>query len=318
MKIKGKKIFITGGAGFIASHFIDRVIASNEVIIFDNLHRNALQYTDLAKHKNLKFIKGDILDVNTLENSLHDIDIFIHMAAIAGVNSIVKRPSTTLRINLIGSYNALNACKKKNIGRFINFSTSEVYGPNVYGAVEDGMTTLGAVGKPRWTYAMSKLASEFLGYSFFKEDGIKFTSIRPFNVYGPRQVGEGAMHNFILKAIKNEQIIIYKPGTQVRSWCYIDDLINGMIKVIENDRSIGEIFNIGNPQATSTTLRTAETIIRLAKSKSRLKFENFEYPEIEIRVPNVEKAERILGFKAIVGFEEGIKRTIEWYKKNLK
>ena len=314
MKLKGKKIFITGGAGFIASHIIERIVDDNEVVIFDTLHRNALQYTGFKDHKNLKLVKGDVLDTDSLEKSMDNSDIVIHMAAIAGVPTVVSKPSTTLKINLLGSYNALEACRKNNIKRFIVFSTSEVYGPDVYQADESGMTTLGPIGKPRWVYAMSKLASEFLADSYNREYGIKFTSVRPFNVYGPRQIGEGAIHNFITKAIKNDPLTVHEPGSQIRSWCYIDDMTDALESIFTNKNAEGEVFNIGNPKATSTTLQTAETIIRLASSKSKIEFKELKYPEVNTRVPSIDKAKRILGFVPKVSLEEGIKRTIEWYK----
>ena len=316
MKLKGKRIFITGGAGFIGSHLADRLIEQNEIIIFDNLHRNALKYSGIGRHKNLKLVKGDVLDNDALEKSIDNSDIVIHMAAIAGVKTAVEMPTTTLKINLIGTYNILELCRKKDISRFIMFSTSEVYGPHIYEADEAGMTTLGPIGKPRWVYAMSKLASEFLSYGYYKEYGIKFTSVRPFNVYGPRQIGEGAIHNFIAKAVKNEPIQVHKPGTQVRSWCYVDDMVDAMAKILENSKSEGEVFNIGNPQATSTTLQTAKAVIQISKSKSRIELIDFKHPEVDIRVPSIEKARRILGFEPKVSFEEGISKTIEWYRRH--
>lgn len=316
MKLKGKRIFITGGAGFIGSHLTERIINNNEIVIFDNLHRDALKYTKFKNNKNLRFIKGDVLDNRALEKGTDNIDIVIHMAAIAGVSTVISKPTTTLKINLFGTYNLLELCRKKNINRFITFSTSEVYGPKIYQADEAGMTTLGPIGKPRWVYAMSKLASEFLADSYQREHGIKFTSVRPFNVYGPRQIGEGAIHHFILRALKKEPLIVHKPGSQIRSWCYIDDMTDALELVLTNNKSEGEIFNIGNPQATSTTLQTAQTVIRLANSNSKIEFKELKYPEVDIRVPSIEKAKRILGFEPKVSFEGGITKTIEWYKNH--
>lgn len=314
MKINGKKIFITGGAGFIGSFLVDRLVENNEVVVFDNLSRNALKFSQNYKHKNLKIVKGDILNSEELEDSINNSNIVVHMASIAGVGNVIGAPTKTLKVNLIGSYNLLELCKDNGIKRFIIFSTSEVYGPNTYMANESGMTTLGALGKPRWVYAMSKLASEFLAESYQKEFKIKFTSVRPFNVYGPRQIGEGAIHNFIVKAIKNEPLAVHEPGSQVRSWCYIDDMINALEEILSNKKSEGEVFNIGNPVATSTTIQTAETVIRIAKSQSKIEFKELKYPEVNIRVPSIDKAKKILGFSPKVGLEEGIKKTIEWYK----
>ena len=316
MKLEGKSIFITGGAGFIGSHLTERIIDDNEITIFDNLHRDALKYRKFKDHKNLRFVKGDVLDNESLEKSMDNIDIVIHMASIAGVSTVISKPTTTLKINLMGTQNLLELCKKKGIDRFITFSTSEVYGPRVYQADEAGLTTLGPIGQPRWVYAMSKLASEFLAEAYHREHGIKFTSVRPFNIYGPRQIGEGAIHHFILKALKNEPLIVHEPGSQVRSWCYIDDMADALDLILSNPESQGEVFNIGDPHATSTILQTAETVIRLAGSNSKIEFKEIKYPEVDIRVPNIEKAKRILNFKPKVSFEEGIKNTIEWYKNS--
>lgn len=318
MKLKGKRIFITGGAGFIGSHLTERIIDDNEITIFDNLHRDALKYTKFKDHENLRFIKGDVLDKETLEKSMDNIDIVIHMASIAGVSTVVGKPTTTLKVNLLGAYNLLELCKKKSINRYISFSTSEVYGPHIYEADEAGMTTLGPIGKPRWMYAMSKLAAEFLADSYHREHDINFTSVRPFNIYGPRQIGESAIHNFIEKAVKDEPIIVHEPGSQIRSWCHIADMVDALELVLTNQKSENEVFNIGNPQATSTTLQTAKTIIRLANSNSEIEFKELKYPEVDIRVPGIEKAKRILGFEPKVSFEEGITQTIEWYKKTVK
>jgi nucleoside-diphosphate-sugar epimerase len=315
MKLAGKKVFVTGGAGFIGSHLAERIIEKNKVVIFDNLHRDALKHTLLTEHKNLCFVRGDVLDKGALQKSAEGADIVIHMASIAGVGTVVSKPTTTLNVNFFGTHNLLEVCRKKDISRFITFSTSEVYGPRIYKAEESGMTTLGPIGKPRWVYAMSKLASEFLAESYHRQYGIRFTSVRPFNVYGPRQIGEGAIHNFIVKAIKNEPLTIYKPGSQIRSWCYITDMIDALEAILTTKKAEGEVFNIGNPQATSTILQTAETVIRLANSKSKIRFEELKYPEVDVRIPGIEKAAKLLGFEPKVSLEEGIKRTIGWYKK---
>jgi nucleoside-diphosphate-sugar epimerase len=316
--ITGKRIFITGGAGFIGSWFIEKVIDTNKVIVYDNGHRNALKFTGLDRHPNLVFVKGDILDRDKLVQSIpEDCDYVFHMAAIAGVPTVVKHPMTTLRVNLIGTINCLEAIKTcKNLKRLVFFSTSEVYGPFIFKADEMGMTTQGPIGEPRWIYAVSKLASEHILYSYYVEYGVPVVSIRPFNIYGPRQVGEGAVHHFANSAIENSDIEVHSDGSAIRSWCYVEDMVDAMMRVVSQDVAIGQVFNIGNPYATSTILELARKIVFLSGSKSEIRFKTISYPDVEMRVPSIEKAKKLLGYKPRVDYEEGLKRTIDWYRAN--
>ncbi|MDZ7261426.1 MAG: SDR family oxidoreductase, partial [candidate division KSB1 bacterium] len=184
----------------------------------------------LLEHRNFRYIDGDILDLSKLRKAMQDVDIVIHLASIAGVGMVVAHPVLTLKINLIGSYHVLECVRElKKVERYIDFSTSEVYGPHVYKADEDGMTTQGPIGQPRWIYAVGKLASEHLSHSYYREYGIPCVSIRPFNVYGPRQQGEGAVHHFVKNAILNQDLIVHDDGNQVRSWIYIDDFVEGVL-----------------------------------------------------------------------------------------
>mgnify|MGYP001561858713 CR=1 FL=1 len=314
--LKNKRIFITGGAGFIGSHLVEQLIDNNEIVVYDTLHRNALlAYTDLKSHKNLTFVQGDVLDAQMLAKNMKGSDIVVHLASMAGVATIQKNPTRTLNINIFGTKNILEECRKQGINRFISYSTSEVYGPHIYQAKEDGMTTLGALGEPRWFYAMSKLSAEFLAYGYHLEHGIKFTSVRPFNIYGPRQIGVGAVHNFVVNAIKNEPLIVHTPGSQIRSWCYVSDIVDATLSILERKKAEGEVFNIGDPLSTSTNIQTAETIIRLTKSKSKIIFQEIKSPDVHIRVPNIDKAKKLLDFEPKVHFEEGLQKTIEWYSK---
>ncbi|MFQ5672478.1 MAG: NAD-dependent epimerase/dehydratase family protein [Nitrospinales bacterium] len=317
--ITGSTFFITGGAGFIGSWIIEQVIENNQVVVYDNCHRNALQYTPFMNHSNLKFIKGDILRVEELQAALPaKCDYVIHLAGIAGVPTVVKHPALTLQVNLIGTYNILNLLPGRDIKRFIDFSTSEVYGPHVFRASEDGMTTQGPLSQPRWVYAVSKLASEYLTHSYYREHGLPIITIRPFNVYGPRQVGEGAIHHFILRAIKNENVIVHGNGDSIRSWCYVSDIVDAVLAVCENDNAVGEHFNIGNPQATGTTLELAKKIINLSESRSKIELREIDYPDVEVRVPSITKAKKLFGYEPKIDYETGIRKTIEWYRGKLK
>jgi len=313
--IKNKKILITGGAGFIASHLIERLINDNKVIIYDNLLRNAFQYTGLDKHTNLKFIKGDVLDFESLNKTMEGVDICVHAAAVAGIFSVGKNATLTMKVNFIGTYHALESAVKNNVKRFIDFSTSEVYGPFVYKGKETDFTTLGPVGEKRWVYAISKLAGEHFAHTYEEEYGIEVVTVRPFNVYGPRQMGEGAIQQMITRALKNEDITVFNDGTQIRSWCYVTDFIDALYNAMHIKNAGNHIFNIGNPQATITVLGLAEKIISLTKSKSKIVFKAHPGPEVEMRVPDISKSCSLLGFRPKVSLDEGLSSSIEWYKK---
>lgn len=312
--IKGKKIFISGGAGFIASHLIERLRDDNRIVIYDNFTRNAFKFIEHHKHKNVKVIHADILNAKLLNKAVKGSSIFIHCAAIAGIYSVGKRTSHTIRVNFLGTSNILEAIKKLKVERFVDFSTSEVYGPFIYKGTENDLTTQGPVNENRWAYAVSKLASEYITHSYYQEYGIPAVMVRPFNVYGPRQVGEGAIHKIVYQALSNQDITLYNDGTQIRAWCYVEDFVEGIIAALKSARAVGNTFNIGNPQGAVTNFKLAKTIIRLTQSRSRIIFKPHPGPEVQVRVPSVDKARKLLGFKPKVGLEEGLLKTIEWYK----
>lgn len=316
MSIERKKILITGGAGFIGSHLAESLAKENKVIIYDNFHRDALKYTSILRHPNLKIVRGDIMDQKLLFKTVDNCDIILHLAAIAGIDNVAISPLETLEVNLMGTYNLLKAIngRKKNINKFIFLSTSEVYGPFVPQAKEDGMTTQGQVKEQRWAYSTSKIASEHWVYAYYKKYRLPAVIIRPFNVYGPRQVGEGAIHNFIVKATLNQPLEIYSTGEEVRSWCFIEDFVNGVIRALKTEKSIGQIYNIGNPEATLTVLELAKLVIKIAHSKSKIIFNKRNYPDVQLRIPSVSLAKKELKFVPKFDLEVGLKKTIDWYK----
>lgn len=317
--VKGKRIFITGGAGFISTTLIAQIINNNSVVVYDNYHRNTLGKSPYANHKNLQILKGDVLDYDQVEQGMSGSDIVIHAAAIAGIDTVIKRPTHTMRVNMIGTANVLEAARVNKVqDRLIDFSTSEVFGSFAYKSEETSQTVAGSAGEARWTYAVSKLAGEHLAIAYYNEFGLPVTCIRPFNVYGPGQTGEGALQIFIKRALVNEDIFIHGDGTQIRAWCFVDDFVKGLLLCMECEKAVGESFNIGNPRAILTTYGLAETVIRVLNSKSKIVFKPPLSADIELRIPSVEKAEKLLGFKAKVDLEEGIKKTAVFYKGELE
>lgn len=316
--ITNKRILITGGAGFIGTSLAERLKADNELVLFDNFHRDALTGTPLADHSNISVVKGDVLDREALFDAVKGMDMVVHMASIAGVDTVMKRPVKTMRVSLLGTINALDACLEAGkVERFIDFSTSEVFGRYAYNVTEGDVAQLGAVGEARWTYAVSKLATEHLALNYYKEFGLPALSIRPFNIYGPSQVGEGAVHHFIVRALKGEPLTVHNDGSQIRSWCYISDIIDGICVALARDEAVGHAFNIGNPRATITIYNLAALIVRLAGTRSPVTSIPWDFPDVELRIPNINKARELLAFEPKVDLEEGLEKTIEWYAGKL-
>lgn len=316
--MKNKNIFITGGAGFIASALIEKLIDENRVTVYDNFTRDTLSRSSFGQHPNLNIVKGDVLDYQALETAMKGADIVIHAAAILGIDNVVQNPVLTMRVNMLGAANCLEAARVNGIkDRYIDFSTSEVFGPMAFRVHEDMQTIAGSAGEGRWTYAVSKMAGEHMAHAYFKQFKLPVVTVRPFNVYGPGQTMEGAMHMFIKKALQNEDITIHGDGAQIRAWCYVDDFIDCLLRCIENPAAVGHSFNIGNARAVITILGLAQTVCRALGSTSKINHVPPLSADIAIRIPSVDKAEEILGFKAKVDLEDGIRLTADWMRDQL-
>lgn len=316
--MKNKNIFITGGAGFIANTLIRSLIEENKITVYDNFTRDTLTGSGYTSHPNITVVKGDVLDYPSLEKAMKGADVVVHAAAIAGIDTVVKDPVNTMRVNMLGTANALQAAMVNGVkDRVVDFSTSEVFGPMAFRVSEEMQTVSGSAGEGRWTYAVSKLAGEHLAHAYYNQYKLPVVTVRPFNVYGPGQTGEGAIQIFIKKALLNEDITIHGDGAQIRAWCYVDDFVDCLFRCIENPNAIGHSFNIGNARAVITILGLAQTVCRVLKSDSKINFVPPLSADIAVRIPSVDKSEEILGFKAKTDLEEGILNTAEWMKKTM-
>jgi dTDP-glucose 4,6-dehydratase len=319
LNIKNKRVLLTGGAGFIGSTLASKLQKDNEILIYDNFHRDSLSGKKLGS-KNIKVVQGDVLDLPKLKETAEGFkpQVVVHLAAIAGIDTVILNPIHTMEVNMVGTLNLLKSLEKysSKLERVLDFSTSEVLGAYAYKSTEKSSTNFAPVGEARWTYSISKVAGEHLVHSYYKVKGYPCVTIRPFNIYGPGQVGEGAIQIFIKNAVKNKDIFIHGDGDQIRSWCYIDDMLQGIELCLTKKKAIGEIFNIGNPKGTVTITSLAEKILTLCKTKSKIKYIPKNYVDVELRIPSIVKATELLGFVPKVDLNEGIKRTFEWYKKN--
>src|SRR5215467_10568035 len=306
--LDGKRILITGGAGFIATTLARELVDRNEIVAIDNLHRDALSGTDLAGHPNFTLHQADVLDGVRLAELARGATHFVHCAAIAGVETVLESPVRTMRVNVIGTYNALEAAlaTADTLERFVDFSTSEVFGTHAYNVSEGQVSTIGSVGEARWTYAVSKLAGEHMAHAYHRELGLPTVSVRPFNVYGPGQIGGGAIRAFIEAALAGRDLTIHGDGSQIRAWCYVDDMVEGLLLALEHPNAVGESFNIGNARSAVTIFDLARRIKALSACQGELVFQPLHYLDVELRIPNVDKARALLGFEAHVELDEGL------------
>src|SRR6266705_1524253 len=274
MALSGKRIFVTGGAGFIGTTLARRLVDANEIVALDNLHRDALTGTDLAEHPNFSFHQADVLDADAVRETAMGATHVVPCAAIAGVDTVLESPVRTMRVNVIGTYNVLEAAvaTQDTVERVIDFSTSEVFGTHAFNVSEGHVSTIGSVGEARWTYAVSKLAGEHMAHAYHDELGLPTVTVHPFNIYGPGQIGGGAIRAFIEAALAGRDLTIHGDGSQVRAWCYVDDMVDSLLLCLERDEAIGQTLN-------------------------------------------VEKAREVLGFEAKVDLDEGLARTIAWYRE---
>src|SRR6478609_767779 len=315
--LEGKRIFITGGAGFIGTTLARELVDHNSVIAFDNLHRDALAGTDLADHPNYELIEGDVLDSEALTDAAQGATHFVHCAAIAGVDTVLASPVRTMRVNVIGTYNALEAAVATldTLERFIDFSTSEVFGTHAFRVEEGQVSTIGSVGEARWTYAVSKLAGEHMAHAYHDELGLPTVTVHPFNVYGPGQIGGGAIRAFIEAALAERDLTIHGDGSQIRAWTYVTDMVAGVLLCLEHPDAVGQAFNIGNPRAAVTIFDLAQRIKRISGARGEIVFQPLHYADVELRIPNVKKAREVLGWEPAVELDEGLEKTIAWYRE---
>ena len=317
MALSGKRILITGGAGFIGTTLARQLSADNEVVLYDNLHRNALAGTDLEGE--VELIQGDVLDADALGAAIKGRTHLVHAAGIAGVDTVLGSPVTTMRVNVIGTYNALEAAlvNLDTIERVVEFSTSEVFGQHAFNVSEGQVTTIGSVGEARWTYAVSKLAGEHMSHAYHSELGLPTVSVRPFNVYGPGQIGGGAIRAFIEAALAERDLTIHGDGSQIRAWLFVDDMVECLLLCLERPEAVGQSFNVGNARSAVTIFDLAQRVKRLTGCPGEIRFEPLNYVDVELRIPNADKARELLGFDAAVELDDGLARTIAWYRERL-
>jgi UDP-glucose 4-epimerase len=308
------KYLITGGAGFIGSHLVEKLIArSDQVIVFDNLSTGSAINLSGIKEK-LTFQEGNILNKLVIDKLVSESDYVVHLAAALGVLNIVNKPLESLKTNLQGSEVVLEACDKYRKPVLIA-STSEIYGKNDKVPLnEEDDRIIGHPLKSRWSYSEAKAVDESLAYFYFLENKLPIRIVRFFNTVGPRQVGHYGMvvPRFVSAALKNEPLSVYGSGDQIRCFCHVDDAVRALLLVMDSDKAVGEVFNVGNNQQISI-MELAKKVIEFTGSSSTIEKIAYEkaYPEgfedMQRRVPDISKIKQVLGWEPKINLDLIIK-----------
>jgi UDP-glucose 4-epimerase len=317
---KQNRVLITGGAGFIGSHLAEKLVAmGDKVFVLDNLSTGSLHnIKHLLSSKNFVFKKGSVLNGPLVRKMAEMADEVYHLAAAVGVKTVMEKPLESWIVNIRGTEIVLEACNERKIPVLLA-STSEVYGKNTklpFG--EDDDRVYGPVKNYRWGYAFSKGVDEFLGLAYFREKGVPVRVVRFFNTIGPRQSGEYGMvvPRFVGQALRGEPLTVYGTGRQTRSFGYVGDAVEAIIKIMSHPKSAGEVYNVGSDEEISINA-LAKKVLKLTGSKSRIvrmpynKVFSDGFEDMQRRRPDISKIKKLIGYKPKHTLEESIKTIIK-------
>ncbi|MEI9478568.1 MAG: UDP-glucuronic acid decarboxylase family protein [Deltaproteobacteria bacterium] len=310
-----ERTLITGGAGFLGSHLCDFFVGlGHEVICMDNLIKgeNIENIAHLIGHQRFKFIKYDVTEYLYVEGR---IDSILHFASLASPKDYLDYPIQTLKVGSLGTHKALGLAKEKK-ARFLLASTSEVYGdPKEHPQSESYPGNVDSIA-PRGVYDEAKRFAEAITMAYHRTHGVATRIARIFNTYGPRMRPDDgrALPNFMVQALRGEEITVYGDGGQTRSFCYVNDLIDGIQRLLFSNEA--DPVNLGNPEEISI-LDFAKEIIKLTASRSKLTFCPLPQNDPKVRQPDITKARRVLGWEPRVPRQEGLKRTLDYFRQKL-
>jgi len=315
------KTLITGGAGFIGSHLAERLLGDgDDVVVVDNLSTGSLKNIEIFRtHPNFEFVEGDICNVGLVESLAEGCEVIFHLAAAVGVKLIADRPVHTIETNISGTEVVLDAANKF-CRKILIASSSEVYGKSEaipFGEEDD--IVLGSTSLSRWSYACSKAIDEFLGLAFHQQYGLDVIICRFFNTIGPKQSGQYGMvvPSFVQSALKNQPLSIYGTGRQCRCFCYVKDVVEAVIGLVNCSSAAGSVYNIGSTEEISIE-ELADRIIDLTSSKSKKQFISYEeaygkpIDDMMRRVPNLQRIKQTIGWKPKTTLDETLKTIIDF------
>jgi len=304
---KGKKILVTGGAGFIGSNLVDKLSPENKVIVLDNLFSGLLSNLEKSKDR-ITFVKGDVLDKALLKDIVAEVEFVFHLAAHVGNIRSIKDPYFDMDVNIGGTINLLEACRNSNVKRLVYSSSGAIFGEAKYLPIDEDHPL-----NPESPYAVSKLAAEKYCFAFHKVYGVPTTSLRYFNVYGPRQDTSeyaNAISIFLSKTKEGKPLTMFGDGKQTRDFIFIEDVVKANILVATHPSAVGEIFNIATGRENSIE-QLVNFIKQVSAKESQVIYAAPRAGEVKYSRANIEKAQRLLGYNPETNLKEGLLLTWE-------
>ncbi len=316
------RILITGGAGFIGSHLSDAYLErGDEVYVIDDLSTGSIEnIRHLKDHPRFHYTIDNVANQPVTAELVDQCDVIFHLAAAVGVKLIVESPVRTIETNVHGTEVVLSLANKKK-KKVLIASTSEVYGLSAEIPFrEDGNLVMGATTKGRWSYACSKAIDEFLALAYWREKKLPTTVVRLFNTVGPRQTGQYGMviPTFVKQALASRPITVYGSGKQSRCFCHVGDVVGGLVKLMDTDAAVGEVFNVGSNQEISIG-DLAKRVKALAKSESEIVFVPYDeayeegFEDMPRRIPDISKVNKLVGFKPAMDLDGILKSVIDFH-----
>ena len=316
-------VLVTGGAGFIGSHLCDALVKrGHRVIALDNISTGSYDNIEhLLGHRNFEFVLGSILNADLVDDLVSRSDAVFHLAAAVGVHLIVEKPLQSLATNIRGSEIVFEKAHKYE-ARILVASTSEIYGKNTSDRLgEEDDRILGSPLKSRWSYSEAKAIDEILAYTYWKEKGLETVIVRLFNTVGPRQTGHYGMviPRFVSQAVRGEPVTVYGDGSQTRCFCYVGDVISGMMALMNHGEAFGKVFNLGGTEEISMS-ELAERVIDMSGSSSKIRYMTYEeayeegFEDMQRRVPDTTRARELIGFEPTVDLDGIIRSVVDAHR----
>jgi len=309
------KVLVTGGRGFIGARLVDHMFSAGaDVRVLDDGSRGTAQLP-----QGIEVVEGDVRDGEVARVACRGVDVVAHFAAVQGTRNFYEKPDIVLDVNLRGVLNLAQACADEHVGRLVFASSSEVYGiPTTFPTPESEPLVIPDPTNPRWSYSASKIAGELVVIHNARRHDFEYVVLRYHNVYGPAMGLDHVVPQFIQRLVTGQEFVVQGDGTQRRAYCYVDDVLGPTAKALSANEAANAIYNVGNPAEEYSVAELIRVLERVIGRRIAARYTPFDQAGTSRRLPDVARAERVLGLNPCVGLEEGLRRTYDWYASHLE